>query len=602
MLWMIAAAAAIAAAAYVYLVRERLGLVGAGLTVLRAAAFLTLLALLANVAVRRGARSAPATVALDASLSMQVGGGPWERALDTAAALAGRDGLIVRFGDGTHPFDSAPPQEGRSRVGDVLRLAAARGGPAVVVTDGELEDVATLPPELRERLRIVLLPRAEGPGLAITEATVPERVLAGDSIPISVELATWGGLEDSTGALTVRRDGRAVLQRTVPLPPSPGRGRRTVTLPPGSLGSGVHIIELEVRAAGDPERRDDVRLRMVTVSHLPAAVLVVRPLDWEARFLARELADLVPGGVEAFGDLGDGRWVDLRSQARVGGARVEAAVRGAALVLVRGPMPGTQRARRVWRWPGGVSGGLEGDWYVAADLPTSPLVPRLAGLAWDSLPPVSGVQPLEMAGWQAVLTARLGRRGAQRVVLAARDSAGRRELVSTAAGFWRWAFRGGHDREVYRTMLAAGVEWLLAGDRGGAVATLVGEPVVPRGVPVTFRWTGADAPPDSVALEVTGPDSTVLRHLVFGADRTALLPLTPGVHRWRARSPIVADGLVAVEGYSAEFVPRPRVEPEARPVPVKAAHVGIRELWWGFGIAMLVLLAEWALRLRRGLP
>ena len=357
MLWMIAAAAAIAAAAYVYLVRERLGLAGAGLTVLRAAAFLTLLALLANAAVRRSWRNAPATVALDASLSMQVGGATWHRALDTTAALAGSHGLVVRFGDGTRPFDSAPPEEGRSRVGDVLRLAAARGGPAVVVTDGELEDVATLPPELRERLRIVLLPRIERPGLAVTEAAVPERVLAGDSIPLSVELATWGDLGDSTGALTIRRDGRTVLQRTVPLPPSPGRGRRTVTLPPGVLGSGVHALEIEVRAAGDPERRDDVRLRMVTVSDLPAAVLVARPLDWEARFLARELADLVPGGVEAFGDLGGGRWVDLRSQARVGGARVEAALRGAALVLVRGSVPGTERARRVWRWPGGGSGG-----------------------------------------------------------------------------------------------------------------------------------------------------------------------------------------------------------------------------------------------------
>jgi hypothetical protein len=373
-------------------------------------------------------------------------------------------------------------------------------------------------------------------------------------------------------------------------------------LPPGLLGSGTHALDIEVRAAGDAERRDDTRVRIVSVSALPAAVLVARPLDWEARFLARELADLVPGGVEAFGDLGAGRWVDLRTQSRVGGARVEAAIRGAAVVLVRGAVPGAERARRLWRWVGGGSGGLAGDWYASADLPASPLVPRLAGVAWDSLPPVGGVEPRELAGWQPVLAARLGRRGAQRIVLAVRDSAGRRELVTTAAGFWRWAFRGGHEREAYRTLLAAGVEWLVAGDQPGTVPTLVAEAVVPRGIPVTFRWAGAGPPPDTVALEVTGPDSTVAHRLVFGADRTAPVPLEPGVYRWRLPGAAAAEGTVAVEGYSPEFVPRARVEADARPVAVRAARVGLRELWWAFGMAMLVLLAEWAWRLRRGLP
>jgi hypothetical protein len=597
-----AAVAAVAAAGYVYLVRERLGLVGTGLTALRTAAFLMLLALLGNTAVRRGGRSAPATVALDASLSMQLLPRAWAEAVDSALALAGGDGHIVRFGAGTAPFDSTPPTDGRSLVGDALRLAAARGGPAIVVTDGELEDLATVPRELREGARIVTLPRADGPGLAVTEAAVPERVLAGDSIPVTVEITTWGGLGDSTGTLTIRRGGRSVLQRTVPLPPSPGRGRRTVTLPPGLLGSGTHALEIEVRAAGDPERRDDTRVRIVSVSALPAAVLVARPLDWEARFLARELADLVPGGVEAFGDLGTGQWVDLRTQSRVGAARVEAAIRGAALVLARGSVPGIERARRLWRWAGGGDGGLSGDWYLAADVPASPLVPRLAGVAWDSLPPVRGVAPLAMTGWQAVLAARLGRRGAQRIVLAVRDSAGRRELVTTAGGLWRWAFRGGLEREAYRTLLAAGVEWLLAGDPSGSVAALLAEPVVPRGIPITFRWAGAGTPPDTVTLEVAGPDSTFAHPVVFKADRTAAVPLAPGVYRWRLRGPAAAEGTVAVESYSPEFVPRARVEADARPVAVRAARVGLRELWWGFAIAMLVFLTEWAWRLRRGLP
>lgn len=601
MLWLTAAAAAAGLAAYVYLFRERLGLVGAGLAALRAASFLVLLALLANVALRARGRAAAVTVALDASLSMALVEGGWDRALDTAGALAGDAGRVVRFGSGTGPFDSAPPTAGRSRVADALRVAVARGGVAVVVTDGELEDAATLPATLRDRLHVVLLPRAERPGLAVTEAAVPDRVLTGDSVPVSVEIATWGDLPDTTAVLTIRRGDRTLLRRSLTVPPPPGRGRRTVTVPPGVLEPGRHVLELAVRADGDPEDRDDVRLRVVTVSDLPAAVLVARPLDWEARFLARELVDLVPGGVQAFGDLGGGRWVDLTTQRRANAGRVDAAIREAALVVARGAVPGADRARRIWRWPGG-AGGLDGDWYVSGDLAASPLVPRLAGLAWDSLPPVSGVQPQDLAAWQPALTARLGRRGAQRVILAVRDSAGRRELVTTATGLWRWAFRGGRDREAYRSLVAAGVEWLLADRRGGALTALTADDVVPRGIPVTLRWTGAGDPPDSVGVEMTGPDSAFVRTIRFGADRTASLALAPGIYRWRVHRPAPAEGVVAVERYSAEFVPRPRVAPASTPLGARAARVGLRELWWGFGIAMVLLLAEWAWRVRRGLP
>jgi hypothetical protein len=245
---------------------------------------------------------------------------------------------------------------------------------------------------------------------------------------------------------------------------------------------------------------------------------------------------------------------------------------------------------------------LDGDWYASGDLPASPLVPRLAGVAWDSLPPVSGVQPLDLAGWQPVLSARLGRRGAQRVILAVRDSAGRREVVTAAAGLWRWAFRAGRDREAYRSLVAAGVEWLLADRRGGAVAAFMADEVVPRGIPVTLRWTGAGEPPDSVRVEMTGSDSAFVRTIRFGADRTAAVALPPGIYMWRVRSPVATEGLVAVEGYSAEFVPRPPVDSDAAVRRVQTARVGLRELWWGFGIAMALLVAEWAWRVRRGLP
>jgi len=80
------------------------------------------------------------------------------------------------------------------------------------------------------------------------------------------------------------------------------------------------------------------------------------------------------------------------------------------------------------------------------------------------------------------------------------------------------------------------------------------------------------------------------------------MALAPGIYRWRVRSPTPAEGVVAVERFSAEFVPRPRIAPASAAPGVRQARVGLRDLWWGFGIALVALLAEWAWRVRRGLP
>lgn len=599
MLWVIGAVAGGAFAVWAYLVRERLGLAGVGLALLRTVALAALIALLANAALERRAASAPVTVLLDASLSMASGTLPWPAALDSARALAGRDGLVLRFGREVAPFDSAPPDGGASLLGDALRTAAARGGPTLVLTDGELDDWETLPEALRGRARLVILPRDPAPGLAVAEVASRDRALTGDSLVLTIEVTTWGGLPDTAGVLLVRSGGRDLVRRTVPLPRGAGRGRRSVALPPGTLTPGVHVLEVSVSAGGDAFPDDNVRLRVVEVAALPAAVLVADPVDWEGRFLARELAEIVPGGLEAFGHLGSGRWVDLRTQAAAPPERVARLSRGAAVVVSRGA---AVTGRRTWRWIGG-AGGLGGDWYVSADLAASALVPRLAGVAWDSLPPVRQVRAADVPGYDPVLSARLGRRGAERVVLAARDSAGRRDLVTTAEGFWRWAFRGGADREAYRALLAAGVEWLLQGAAGGQPAPVAVGATVPRGQPVPLRWADDEIPADPITITFTRPDTTVMRRVAFGADGRATVDLPVGVYRWRVEGMPAAAGVTAVERFSPEFVPRERAGMAVgASVPAGGVPVALRELWWVFGIAALALVAEWAWRLRRGLP
>jgi hypothetical protein len=597
-LWLIGAIAAGAVAVWAYLVRERLGPVGAGFVALRTLAFASLIALLANVALAARGGTAPVTVLLDASLSMQAGALPWPAVLDSARALAGRDGLVLTFGRDVASFDSAPPDAGTTRLADALRVAAARGGRTVVLTDGEIDDWAALPEALRRRTVLVILPRDSAPGLAVTEVVVRERVLTGDSLSLTLEVATWGGLPDTAATLLVRSGGRELTRRTLAVPRAAGRGRRSVTLPPGALPPGVHVLDVSLTASGDPFAGDDLRHRVVEIATLPAAVLVADPVDWEARFLARDLAEIVPGGLEAFGHLGSGRWVDLRTQTAVPSERAARLTRGAALVVTRGAVV---TARRTWRWMGG-EGGLGGDWYVTADLAASALAPRLAGVAWDSLPPVRQVRTEELPGYDAVLSARLARRGAQRVVLAARDSAGRRDLVTTAEGFWRWAFRGGAEREAYRALLAAGVEWLLRG-AGGQATPVVAAATVTRGLPVSFRWTADQIPADSLSVTFAGPDTTVERRVTFGTDGVASVDLPVGTHRWRVEGVPGASGVTVVEAYSPEFVPRPPVEgADTGSAFTGGPRVPVRELWWAFGLVALALIAEWAWRLRRGLP
>ena len=131
-----------------------------GLALLRATGIAALMLLLWNPVTSRAVsgRDQP-LVLLDASLSMTGRGGTWRAAFDTARALA-RGGVIWRFGDRVEAFDSTPPVDGSSRLAPALAAAAARSGPIVVVSDGEIADRAALPADLLRSARIVVLPRA----------------------------------------------------------------------------------------------------------------------------------------------------------------------------------------------------------------------------------------------------------------------------------------------------------------------------------------------------------------------------------------------------------------------------------------------------------
>ncbi|HLQ23064.1 MAG TPA: hypothetical protein VK132_07650, partial [Gemmatimonadales bacterium] len=177
-----------------------------------------------------------------------------------------------------------------------------------------------------------------------------------------------------------------------------------------------------------------------------------------------------------------------------------------------------------------------------------------------------------------------------------------RVLITAADGLYRWGLRGGAAREAYRAFIAGGVDWLLSADAIRRTASLTSTDVVARGMPVAFRWARVPVP-DSLPIRLAAADTSFAAVLRFDAGGVARLELPPGLYRWMVPSLPGVAGMAAVEEYSEEFRPRP--------VTLRAAGAAEafsliefrpRDRWWLFVVVVTAFLAEWAWRLRRGLP
>src|SRR2546430_3244551 len=168
----------------------------------------------------------------------------------------------------------------------------------------------------------------------------------------------------------------------------------------------------------------------------------------------------------------------FRSLAPVANADLNRAASAARLVVVIGDPERTQSvtasihaSRLVWQ-----TNGQSVVWSVESPL-SSPLAEALSGVLWDSLPPATAVavSTRDTTSAMVALPARLVRRGPARpIVMLAQRKGGAREATVTAAGLWRWAFRGGAAEQTDRTVVAGLVDWLVgeqgAGSKGRAVA------------------------------------------------------------------------------------------------------------------------------------
>ena len=583
-----------------------------GLAALRATGVGALVLLIWNpTAVRLGVGDAPRLVLLDASLSMAGQGGHWAAALDTARALA-RGDVIWRFGARVTAFDTLAPRDGATRLAPALAAAAARGGPVAIVTDGAISDRTDAPADLLRFARIVVLPRTPFFDAFVSDVTGPSRIAAGDTIRLRVSYGTAGKRETGNGkgtaVLGASVAGRRIVSRVVNLPDS-GIVSTDLTFPVSRFPfPGWVAVDVRLEGVSDSEPRDDARTVVLRVSAPPSIVLLASPPDWDTRFLAHALEDVAQAAVKVFvaADPGGTRWRDAATLAAVRPGEVARAVHGAALLVEAGDPATFARVTAkgaLLVWPLGRR--QEGDWYVQPPA-ASPIAGALAGVAWDSLPPVTALAELAAispsdSSAATALTARLARRGPPRVVIALSQRDGKRRATIAAGGLYRWAFRGGASGEAYRAVVAGLTDWLLAWGAAGGERFLPVTTVTPNGLPLQWRWTAAGEPRDVVvALTTTrGQQQDTLR---FDAGGRAELWLPPGEYRYAAAEG-PERGLVAVDTYSDEWRPAPVVV-AAQPGAAggRLAGVALRDRWWLFVVAIAAFAAEWAWRRRQGLP
>ncbi|MBM4188681.1 MAG: hypothetical protein FJ206_15360 [Gemmatimonadetes bacterium] len=585
--------AAVALAAVVYLWLEPQGRAGLVPLALRAAAWLSLGTLAVDLSCAHVVGAERPLALLDGSLSMGAAGADWPGATIRANQL-GEVQFLGKLGPDSTPVG------GSSGFAAAVAGAVSRGRPVWLVTDGELEDAGELAGDWWSAVGVSVVPRTPVPDLAVTRVGGPDRVSVGDTLRIEVDVAGFGMADRSKATVEVTSGSTRWLERGIPL--SAGSGTAALDIPiPAAFGAGDHLLMVRLTDAADQAPDTDSRYHLVRVLPTPGVVLLASPANWESRFLYRALLDVGAVPIRGYLTVERDRWSRMGDLAPASGSEVEQAVARADVLVLAGEVANRFRsARPKGRWEVAPSAGaVEGDWYLAPSA-ISPIVGAFVGLPVDSFPPAValaavGLGPRHWVG----LMAQQNRRGVERPAIVGRDSAGRREVVVAAGGLWRWAFRGGASEQAYRAYVASTLTWLLgASDSTTGVARPI-RAVVERGRPVVFERLRGDSGVVTIELAASGAPARVDTLSFDGAGR-ASLALEPGQFRYRLGGG--GSGLIAVERYSRELLPRPVVVSD-REAQVRASteRAPLRDRWWLFAIAVAALAGEWFWRRRAGL-
>jgi len=574
-----------------------------------------------------GAPSAPPRplaplVAFDVSAS-------WRRAAgdDSASARALRSfaGQIAKGSDqtilvgdsvrdvGASDFERVLPSDGASRIRPAVDRAAALGRPLTLITDGEVDDADAM--EEAPPGSVVRIPtRAAKRDVALAEVSLPPSATAGDTVQLAMVLVA-GAAGGTDGAVNITLDGVAV--GTAPIASLSAFASTRVTVPiVVPRGARLALVRAAVQVAGDVEPRNDTLAVALEIADRPPAVFVSTAPDLDVR----EALVVLRGGLQiptrAYLRLAPSVWREEGSLKPISEADVKARASNAGLLIVHGDTSwGTtsgnavrtaQRgARALWVPAQPTAAARAGEtaraaeWYVTS-APSSPLAAALAGLPWDSLPPLTLGTPAK--GQFTVIEAKLGKSGDAAAAIAGREDAGARTLIVSGSGYSGWSLRGGRSAEAFTALWGAIFDWLAAG-RGDVRAARPAASFVRASEPVRWRRGGADSVVN-VVLRARGASTNsradTVRLLFAGAAFETLGPaMLPGVYD--VQGPGGASLLVV--NSSREWVPRaPTLRDGTRSKGVLGSDAPrLVDHWWPFVAALLLLCAEWIGRRLMGL-
>lgn len=643
-LWILLAAGGWGFSLWVYARRELPVRGRRGLALLRGGSLAVVLLLLLDPGLpgRTGPRGG--WVLVDTSPSMMVPQGEAGSTAPPASSGLGEYGeaRVASFGSPVTRLptgwsgDGDPPGAWDSRLAPALTLALESGASHVrVVTDLRLDDPVEVEAILRDAPVPVVFRDLGGPvtNVGVEELHLPGAARAGSEVQGS---ATLFGAVPGPVSLALLLDGAAVWDTTLVLD-GPGRTRVPVRLTaPGSAGPAA--VSVRLLSEGDVHPGDDVRSRILEVDPVSGELVVVSWMpDWEPRFLLPVLEEVTGLRGQGYLRVGQDRFITMNGEvAFADGAEVAAALGQARLAVVHGlpadagsPWAGVlARVPRLLVLPAGAApGGEAGEWYLSAEVPPSPLAGEVAGVPALGLPPLLGRRPPESprsgsVPGTAVLLLQRGGQGESVPALILREASdGTRRVEALAYGFWRWGFRDGPARELYRRLWSGAAGWLLAANAGGMGATglVPSRSVMGPGEEVAWRAGGAAGATLSVAFtpriggsagpSPPAPGSPVTVPVDSMGRAQVRVPDVPGVYRWDARSggeaAEEAAGLLVVESADVDLLP-----PRAVHLPGLAVAAGeeapgdgrpLRTHPVPYLLLLGLLTAEWAVRRRSGL-
>ncbi len=522
-LWLLSLAAGVALAALSYRLRPaRPATLVFGLRALAGAATT---ALLLNVPLGPSRPVAP-WIGLDVSASWRATGDStaWIRARAVVDSLldAGADSLIL-FGDSIRAGNAPPiPSDIATRVGDLVEAALAVGRPLVLVTDGAIDDaerIARLPRGSSVRV-VAPLTRPDG---AVARFDLPGGALGGDTITARIVVKS-GGAGSAATALRLTLDGRTVVDSAIPaLDAFEERELRLAVVLPASDATRRVAVALR---AGDAVATNDTASTTVVVSGAAAATFISSAPDEDARFALAVLRGTRRGPVQGFWRVAPGEWRVDGSLRPVTERVVRAAAAATPLLVLHGdtaifgpPRTLTRGALVLYVPPPAAED------YYPSGTGDSPIAAALAGVPWDSLPPLDVAATREARGavHPAVLTRR-GRRFEERAAVLLVD-APRRVVIVPAAGFWRWRLRGERSADAFDAVWGSIFDWVGADPR-------VGGPISPRRDPAA-EWVPRRA---TVAEGAVGEGAALDRApRALGAWWLALIAIAALCAEWLLR-------------------------------------------------------------------